>query len=66
MPLLNITFWFLAGLIVGWFIATAQDDGFDNTMSVLSDNTEQNRQAPRIAALGDNTTENIYNRRWHQ
>jgi len=26
MPLLNITFWFLAGLIVGWFLAIGQDD----------------------------------------
>ena len=60
MPLLNITFWFLAGLIVGWFLATAQDDGFDNMMSLLPDNTEQNREAPQIAAFGDDTAENIY------
>ena len=36
MPLLNITFWFLAGLIVGWFLATTQDDDLDDVGVLFS------------------------------
>ena len=60
MPLLNITFWFLAGLIVGWFLATAQNDGFDTMMPALSDKTEQNTEISQLVVSGDNETENIY------
>lgn len=61
MPLLNITFWFLAGLIVGWFIASSQDDGFsDITKSALRDQSAQNSEITRPVAVNNTKIENDY------
>ena len=60
MPLLNITFWFLAGLIVGWLLATAQDGDLGNTISALSNKPAQSIEISQASALDDNKIENIY------
>lgn len=60
MPLLNITFWFLAGLIAGWFLATAQDTDIDNTMSAFPSRSEQNIETLQSTATNNDETESFY------
>ena len=59
MPLLNITFWFLAGLIVGWFLASPKDDNLGDTSESVSQNRAvQNLEINQPIASNDNQTEN--------
>ena len=59
MPLLNITFWFLAGLIVGWFLASPKDDNLGDISGSVSQNRPvQNLEINQPIVSNDNQTEN--------
>ena len=60
MPLLNITFWFLAGLIVGWLLATAQNEYLNNTFSAFSNKPVQSSEISEAPSSDDNKIESIY------
>ena len=60
MPLLNITFWFLTGLIVGWLLATAQDDDTDNIALIFADKSEPGMEISQLSTSDDNKTASIY------
>ena len=59
MPLLNITFWFLAGLIVGWFLASPKDDKLGDISGSISQNRPvQNLEIGQPIVSNDSQTEN--------
>ena len=60
MPLLNIAFWFLAGLIVGWLLATAHDGNFEDAVSALPNKVVQNMEIAQLATSDDNKTTSVY------
>ncbi|MBC6414455.1 MAG: clan AA aspartic protease [Chromatiales bacterium] len=53
MPLLNIAFWFLAGMIVGWFLATTPDSDRD----YIAQSITKNQSKQNIARIQSATTE---------
>ena len=60
MPLLNITFWFLAGLIIGWFLATFQNDDFSDIALISEKRPVQNLEITQLATPNDDEIENDY------
>ena len=59
MPLLNITFWFLAGLLVGWFLATGQDDDRGRISKPVLQNQSVLQQNTQPIVPPDNKIENV-------
>ena len=61
MPLLNIAFWFLAGLIAGWLLASMDDDNLDYIPKSISQNqSESNIAVTQSPSLEHDKTENVY------
>lgn len=62
MPLLNITFWFLTGLIAGWLLATAQDDGIETIInkSAVGDKPVQDLEINRTVVADADEIESGY------